>query len=151
MQPTAACRNGMVPTNCRTPSSTIMKISFATSALVIAAAEAFHVGHSGRRTTSLNILAGAERWVEVFVVGDLMMCADALASPACRLPASHKSLIQILSSYLRIVPPIVLPRSCPSNPRKMPLSTSSSRRISPEPSRTKSSRPKLPASWRRKD
>ena len=40
---------------------TIMKISFATSALVIAAAEAFHVGHSGRRTTSLNILAGTER------------------------------------------------------------------------------------------
>jgi hypothetical protein len=38
-----------------------MKISFAATALVIAAAEAFHVGHSGRRTTSLNILAGAER------------------------------------------------------------------------------------------
>jgi hypothetical protein len=42
------------------PSST-MKISFATIALGIASTEAFHVGHNGRRTTSLNILTGAER------------------------------------------------------------------------------------------
>lgn len=37
-----------------------MKISLASLALLFAASEAFQVGPAGRRSTSLNILAGTE-------------------------------------------------------------------------------------------